>query len=114
MTVNQRQEWYIGVDLGTGSCKSVIIDAGARILGFGAGDYSKNDAPTRWKEQNPETLVDAFIRSVRNAIDRAGVSPQACQGMSVGGAFHSLIAIDKSRRPLTGILTWINEGAKHN
>jgi len=111
MTVNHRQEWYIGVDLGTGSCKSVIIDAGAKILGFGAGDYSKNAAPTRWKEQHPQTLVEAFIRSVRNAIDRAGVSPRACQGISVGGAFHSLIAIDESRRPLTGILTWIDARA---
>ena len=111
MTVNHRQEWYIGVDLGTGSCKSVIIDAGAQILGSGAADYSKIEAPTRWKEQNPETLIDALIQSVRNAVDRAEVSPQACQGMSVGGALHSLIAIDKSRKPLTGILTWIDARA---
>ena len=111
MTVNKRKEWYVGVDLGTGSCKSVIIDAGAQILGFGAGDYSKNEAPTRWKEQNPDTLVDALIRSVRSAVENANVSPQACQGISVGGALHSLIAIDKSRKPLTGILTWIDARA---
>ena len=111
MPQKKSKEWYIGVDLGTGSCKSVIIDAGAQILGFGAADYSKIEAPTRWKEQNPETLIDALIRSVRKAVDRAEVSPQACQGMSVGGALHSLIAIDKSRKPLTGILTWIDARA---
>jgi len=111
MTASRSKEWYVGVDLGTGSCKSVIIDARARILGFGAGDYSKNEAPTGWKEQDPETLVDAFIRAVRNAIDRAAVSPRACRGISVGGAFHSLIAIDKSRRPLTGISTWVDPRA---
>ena len=111
MTVNQHKEWYIGVDLGTGSCKSVIIEAGAHILGFGEANYSKIETPTRWKEQNPESLIDALIRSVRNAVDRAEVSPQACQGMSVGGALHSLIAIDKSRKPLTGILTWIDARA---
>ena len=111
MPANKHKEWYIGVDLGTGSCKSVIIDADAQILGFGAGGYSKVEAPTGWKEQDPETLIDALIRSVRNAVDRAEVSPQACQGMSVGGALHSLIAIDKSRKPLTGILTWIDARA---
>ena len=111
MPANKHKEWYIGVDLGTGSCKSVIIDADAQILGFGAGGYSKVEAPTRWKEQDPETLIDALIRSVCQAIERAEVSPRGCQGMSVGGALHSLIALDKSRKPLTGILTWIDARA---
>jgi gluconokinase len=111
MPANKRKEWYVGVDLGTGSCKSVIIDAEAQILGFGAGDYSKIEAPTRWKEHNPEALTEALIRSVRKAVYRAEVSPQACQGISVSGALHSLIAIDQSRKPLTGILTWIDARA---
>ena len=111
MPANKRKKWYIGIDLGTGSCKSVIIDADAQILGFGVGGYSKVEAPKRWKEQDPQTLIDALIRSVRNAVDQAEVSPQACQGMSVGGALHSLIALDQSRKPLTGILTWIDARA---
>ncbi len=34
------QEWFLGVDLGTGSCKCVALDAQARVLGFGAGEYT--------------------------------------------------------------------------
>ena len=111
MTGNKHKEWYIGVDLGTGSCKSVVIDADARILGFGVGGYSTSNASTPWKAQDPETLVEALIHSVRSAVDKADVSRQACRGMSVGGALHSLIAIDKFRKPLTGILTWVDARA---
>jgi len=111
MAAKKSDEWYIGVDLGTGSCKSIIIDARARVLGFGAGDYAATEVQTKWKEQNPEALVDAMVHSVSSAIHQANVSPQACRGMSIGGALHSLIAIDRSGKPLTGVLTWVDDRA---
>ena len=106
-----KDEWVIGVDLGTGSCKCVIIDTRARILGFGTADYAMASAPTKWKEQDPEALVDAMLRSVRTTMGQAGVSPRACRGMSIGGALHSLMAVDKSGRPTTGIMTWLDARA---
>lgn len=111
MTVLHNNKWYIGIDLGTGSCKSVIISPEAQILGFGSGGYATISESARWNEQNPETLIDALILSVRNAIKQAGVSPQHCGGVSVGGALHSIIALDKARQPLTGILTWVDARA---
>ena len=111
MTTKKQKDWFIGVDLGTGSCKCVLIDAGGRIIGFGTSGYSTVETANRWKEQAPDTLVDALIRSVCRAIDDADVAPQACRGMSVGGALHSLIPIDKSGKPMTGILTWIDARA---
>jgi gluconokinase len=111
MAVKKNDEWYIGVDLGTGSCKSIITDARAQVLGFGVSDYSAIGVQAKWKEQNPEALVDAMIQSVRAAIHQANVLPQACQGMSIGGALHSLIAIDRTGKPLTGVLTWVDDRA---
>jgi len=98
--------WFLGIDLGTGSCKSVVIDEKAEILGFGVGDYSGGDAHDRWQEQNPGELVQAAINSVRNALARADVDANRCAGMSIGGALHSLLALDGSGNPLTGVITW--------
>ena len=33
----KRSDWFIGIDLGTGSCKSIVVDEEARVLGFGVG-----------------------------------------------------------------------------
>ena len=32
--------FFIGIDLGTGSCKSVVVDETGRVLGFDVGEYS--------------------------------------------------------------------------
>lgn len=111
MTVKKNGKWYIGVDLGTGSCKSIIIDAKAQVLGFGISHYPANEVQARWKEQDPQALVDAMIHSVQAAIQQANVLPHACRGMSIGGALHSLIAIDRSGKPITGVLTWVDDRA---
>ncbi|CAB1065890.1 Gluconokinase (EC [Olavius sp. associated proteobacterium Delta 1] len=98
--------WFLGIDLGTGSCKSVVIDENADALGFGVGEYTGNDAHDRWQEQNPRELLQAAITSVKNALARAEVDSDQCAGLSIGGALHSLLALDRSGQPLTGVITW--------
>jgi gluconokinase len=112
MPPQSQNEWYLGVDLGTGSCKSIIVDETATVLGFGASDYSTGHAGDQWGEQEPDGLVYAMIHSVRSAIKNTSVSPHACRGMSVTGALHSVLAIDRNNRPLTGIITWIDNRAR--
>jgi len=111
MAQDFHDDWYLGIDLGTGSCKSVIIDSQGHMLGFGASGYSGSDAASQGEERNPEDLVWGMLRSVRSAIQDAGVIPEACQAISIGGIYHSLIAIDKHGSPLTGVITWVGEQA---
>jgi len=111
MPENEYIEWFLGIDLGTGSCKSVIIDVQAQLLGFGSGSYSKREITEQWGEQDPKELLSAMIQSVKAAIQNAGVEPSACRAFSIGGVYHSLIAIDKSDAPLTGVITWVDDRA---
>ena len=109
MAENNHTEWFLGIDLGTGSCKSVIIDAQGRLLGFGVGEYSKHKNTSQWEEQDPQELLSGMFQSVKVAIQHSGVNPFACQAFSIGGVYHSLIAIDKSDTPLTGVTTWVDD-----
>ncbi|HLE91569.1 MAG TPA: gluconokinase [Anaerolineales bacterium] len=111
MSENEHSDWFLGIDLGTGSCKSIIVDEQARQLGFGAGSYARRETTGKWDEQDPQELLSAMIQSVRSAIQDAGVDPSACQAFSIGGAYHSLIAVDKSDKPLTGVITWVDDRA---
>ncbi|MEJ2719141.1 MAG: gluconokinase [Deltaproteobacteria bacterium] len=98
--------WFLGIDLGTGSCKTVVVNEQARVLGFGSGEYAASTLEDKWQEQDPGTVLDGMVRSVRAAIDHAGELSSECSGISIGGALHSLIALDGSGKPLTGIMTW--------
>lgn len=106
-------DWFLGVDLGTGSCKSVVIDEKAAVLGFGTGEYPSSSSGQRWREQDPDSLLEGCIQSVRSALEQAGELPGACAGMSIGGALHSLVAVDRHGQPLTGVLTWADGRAVH-
>jgi gluconokinase len=99
-------DWFLGIDLGTGSCKSIVIDPAAAVLGFGVGDYAAEDTRDRWQEQDPEKLLRAAAASARAAVARAGVDAGRCAGMSLGGALHSILALDAHGKPLTGVITW--------
>lgn len=98
--------WFMGIDLGTGSCKSAVVDRKARVLGFGVGEYTAADAQDRWQEQDPEVILAACFASVRIAVADAGVAPENCGGLSLGSALHSLMALDERGDPLTGVMTW--------
>jgi gluconokinase len=98
--------WFLGIDLGTGSCKAVAVDENGEVLGFGVGEYSGAETQERWQEQDPRELLKAAIASVRQAVEQSGSSPASCGGMSIGGALHSVMALDGQDQPLTGVITW--------
>jgi gluconokinase len=98
--------WFLGIDLGTGSCKAAAVDENGKVLGFGAGEYSGAETQERWQEQDPQELLRAAIASVRQAVERSGARPERCGGMSIGGALHSVMALDDRDQPLTGVITW--------
>jgi gluconokinase len=98
--------WFLGIDLGTGSCKAAAVAESGRVIGFGASEYSGAEAQERWREQDPQELVRAAMASVRQAVERSGARPERCAGMSIGGALHSMMAMDDRDQPLTGVITW--------
>ena len=101
-----RSDWFMGIDLGTGSCKTIVVDEEAKVLGFSSAEYSGLLAQVRWQEQDPKDLLKAAIASARGAVAASGVRPEACAGLSVGGALHSVMALDVHGDPLTGVITW--------
>jgi len=99
--------WFMGIDLGTGSCKTLVVDEKAAVLGFATAEYGGGGGvQDRWQEQDPRGLLATLTASVRKAVAEAGVAPRDCAGLSMGGALHSVMAVDKRGHPLTGVITW--------
>jgi len=85
-----------------------------KILGFGVEPYAACDPESKWQEQDPRGLIDAAAASVRNAIARADVTGKKCLGLSIGGALHSILALDERGNPLTGVITWADGRGIHD
>jgi sugar (pentulose or hexulose) kinase len=86
MVQEKIEAWYLGIDMGTGSCKSVIVDEQAHVLGFGVGNYTAGDAKAEWQEHDPQAILAGMLRSVRAARADA-VSFAVMQERSIEEAF---------------------------
>ena len=100
------QPWFLGIDMGTGSCKTAAVDIGGRVIGFGQSEYPAENTHQKWQEQNPQSLLTGLIRSVQSAMGSIENPPGPCSAVSIGGALHSLVALDGLGSPLCGVLTW--------
>ena len=106
------EEVFLGIDLGTGSCKACLLDRSGRALGFGQGEYAV-PAQHNWNEQDPRGLIGGMAAASRQALQDARVNANQVVAVSLGGAMHSLLALDAAGEPLTGIITWADgRGAK--
>ncbi len=99
-------EFFLGIDLGTGSCKAVVVDRAGRICGAGQGEYTSRSAFPQWNEQDPQGLVAGMVVAARQALESANTPPEQVGAASLGGAMHSLLALDANDRPLSGVITW--------
>lgn len=111
MSGRKIDSWFLGIDLGTGSCKSVVVDEQGRVLGFGSSEYASDSTSEKWQEQDPNAVLNGMVLAARNAIQNAGELPGSCAGLSIGGALHSLMAVDAAGKPLTGVMTWADARA---
>jgi len=107
----EKKYFVLGIDLGTSSCKTVVMSPSYQILGAGVSGYFSPNIHSQWQEQDPDLLLKATIHAVRNSIKSAKLSERDCIGISVGGALHSLLVLDKNELPLTGIMTWADNRA---
>ncbi len=97
--------WFLGIDLGTGSCKAMIIDQERNILAVDACDYGQMN----WKEQDPEIILQSMAKASRSVIEKAEVNAADCAALSFSCALHAVIAIDRHGEPLTGVMTWTDD-----
>ncbi len=111
----ENDAWSIGLDLGTGSCKAVVVDAALQPRAMGASSYGSGSRGTHsasgFEEQDADELVAGLAAACRQAVqaaqrDHPKLMRRPCAGLSVGGTLHSLLALDSQGRPLTGVYTW--------
>jgi xylulokinase len=72
----------LGVDIGTTGCKAVIFSHEGRVLGKGYREYAPLQPRPGWMEINPETLWQAVVSAIREAV-AANTSRDTVEALSV-------------------------------
>ncbi len=90
------RDLIIGVDSGTQSTKTLVIDANSgKVLGSASQGYDLiPDLPTGAKEQHPETWRDATQSTIRKALKQAGAKPGEVKAIGISGQQHGFVPLD--------------------
>jgi D-ribulokinase len=90
---------FVGVDVGTGSARAGVFDAGGRLLGTAKHDIALFREAGSIVEQSSSQVWHAVCASVRGALAEAAVAPAQVAGLGFD-ATCSLVVLGPEGRPL--------------
>ncbi|CEG21314.1 Xylulose kinase [Planococcus massiliensis] len=100
------QAYYLGVDIGTTSTKSVLFNKKGSVIASDTILYPLDTPSPIVAEQDPEEIFRAVLGTVRETIRKSGIGPDQLKLVSFSSAMHSLIAVDSEGNLLTKSITW--------
>ncbi len=98
--------FFLGIDIGTSTTKSMVIDATGKVLGMGEATYEVAAPQAGWAEQDPEVWWEAAVASSRDALRRVPGQGASVAGIAVCGQMHGLVMLDGSQRVLGPAILW--------
>lgn len=98
------QVLYIGVDLGTSSIKTLLMDEQGNVLKIAIAEYPVYYPQIGWAEQNPADWYAAFIRAVQELL--VDQDNSAVAGISFSGQMHGMVILDEHDEVIRPAILW--------
>lgn len=93
----------LGLDLGTGSAKAVLMTVDGAIIGEGSARYPVHAPQPGWAESDPRDWWDAAAAVVRQAVGAHGAAVTA---LGLSGQMHGVVLCDALGQPLRPAVLW--------
>ncbi|MGQ9479674.1 MAG: xylulokinase [Thermoproteota archaeon] len=102
------REYFIGVDVGTQSMKTLVVEGDTGlVVGKSVESYGLIEGlPTGHKEQDPIVWIEAFRKTVKEAISRANIDPKAVRAIGVSGQQHGFVPLDDEGKVIRPAKLW--------
>ena len=93
----------LGIDVGTGSTKALLLDAVAAVAGDGAAPHPVSALRRGWAESDPEDWWTSTRAAVRAAVGGRGGDVRA---IGLSGQMHGVVMLDAHGRTLRPAILW--------
>ena len=98
---------YIAIDLGTSSCKVLLVDEEGRVLNSVSREYPLYFHRPGWSEQEPEDWFAAVCGGIPELL--RGFAASGLDGIGVAGQMHGLVCLDSRGQVVRPAILW-NDG----
>ncbi len=101
-------EYYIGIDLGTTGCKSIVFDEFGTICGQEYIEYALILLSETEIEQDANLWWELTVKAVNTAVAKSGIDGNSVKGISISSQGISIVPVDKSLAPLHNAISWLD------
>ena len=100
---------YLGLDIGTSSVKTVLVDGGDAVVAVAERALSVSRPHPLWSEQDPESWIAATLAAVDELAAGHPAEVAAVAGIGLSGQMHGAVLLDGADRVLRPCILW-NDG----
>ena len=90
--------YVLGVDIGTGSAKAVLLDEGGALVGRGGAEYGLYTPHPGWVEQDAEDWWRGLCVAAHQALLGIDAAEVVC--ISLSGQLNGAVFVDEQIQPL--------------
>ncbi|MBP3964592.1 xylulokinase [Paenibacillus lignilyticus] len=102
-------EALLGIDIGTSSVKSMLMDVEGRMLGFAQLDYETHIPSPFYAEQDPEEWWHLTCKTTAAALQQANLGAERIIGIGLSGQMHGLVALDENGEVIRPSIIWCDQ-----
>jgi xylulokinase len=101
---------FLGIDVGTGGTRAVLVDAEGRVTASATGEHAPFASPqTGWAEQDPRDWWRAATSAVRELFSTTRVQPEEIGAVGLSGQMHGAVLLDRQDEVLRPSIIWCDQ-----
>ena len=98
----------LGIDYGTGGCKTTVLDEAGGFVGEASTEFQTHHEHPGWSEQDPSDWWDA-LRSSLGKLAAKGVDLGSVAACALDGSTHNAVLLDGGYRPVRRTIMWTDQ-----
>ncbi len=97
---------YLGIDLGTSSVKTVLIDSDQTVIGSTSASMDVTRPAEGWSEQDPAQWIKGMESTLGELHAKHAKAMAAVRGIGLSGHMHGATLLDKADQVLRPCILW--------
>jgi xylulokinase len=100
----------LGIDVGTGGTRAVLLDQAGRVLGAATAEHAEMASPQLgWAEQDPRDWWRAARVAIEECLTAAGATGAEVSAVGLSGQMHGLVLLDAAGEVVRPALLWCDQ-----
>ena len=100
---------FLGIDLGTGSVKVLVLDGAGQVVAEGSSPYQVRSPHPGWAETSPDAWWSAVCAAVSSLPEKIR---HEIEGIGLSGQMHGVVLCKEGGTPLRPAVLWADARSK--